>query len=113
MTLHYLFSLYFDMYLVLFSVAWAHTKLSLISFFIHDGSSIILFDYINISEMPLFRKFPEIRKFQIERKNFRKNEIMSLDKIIDQKGGGGEVWNKGKCVKIPLLKTKMAVNPIL
>ena len=39
------------------------------------------------TEMPLFRKFPEIRKFQIERKNFRKNEIMSLDKIIDQKGG--------------------------
>ena len=39
------------------------------------------------SEMPLFRKFPGIRKFQIERKNFRKNEIMSLDKIIDQKGG--------------------------
>ena len=32
------------------------------------------------SEMPLFRKFPEIRKFEIERKNFRKNETVSLDK---------------------------------
>ena len=31
-------------------------------------------------EMPLFRKFPEIRKFAIERKNFRKNETVSLDK---------------------------------
>ena len=31
-------------------------------------------------EMPLFRKFPEIRKFEIERKNFRKNETVSLDK---------------------------------
>ena len=37
--------------------------------------------------MPLFRKFPEIRKFQIERKNFRKNETVSLNRIIDQKGG--------------------------
>ena len=35
---------------------------------------------IVLSEMPLFRKFPEIRKFQIERKNFRKNETESLDK---------------------------------
>ena len=34
----------------------------------------------NITEMPLFRKFPEIRKFQIEIKNFRKNETVSLDK---------------------------------
>ena len=30
--------------------------------------------------MPLFRKFPEIGKFQIERKNFRINETVSLDK---------------------------------
>ena len=46
-------------------------------------------DKVN-SEMPLFRKFPEIRKFEIERKNFRKNETVSLDKkIIDQKGGKG------------------------
>ena len=30
--------------------------------------------------MPLFRKLPEIRKFQIERKNFRTNETVSLDK---------------------------------
>ena len=30
-----------------------------------------------IAEMPLFRKFPEIRKYQIERKNFRKNEMVS------------------------------------
>ena len=32
------------------------------------------------AEMPLFRKFPEIRKFEIERKNFRENETVSLDK---------------------------------
>ena len=30
--------------------------------------------------MPLFRKFPEIRKFQIKRRNFRKNKTVSLDK---------------------------------
>ena len=41
------------------------------------------------AEMPLCRKFPEIRKFEIERKNFRKNETVSVDKIIDQKGGKG------------------------
>ena len=41
-------------------------------------------------EMPLFRKLPEIRKFEIERKNFRKNETVSLEKkLIDQKGGKG------------------------
>ena len=48
--------------------------------------------------MPLFRKFPEIRKFQIERKNFRKNETVSLDKIIDQKGGK-RFWKKGNVSK--------------
>ena len=50
------------------------------------------------SEMPLFRKFPEIRKFQIERKNFRKNETVSLDNIIDQKGGK-RFWKKGNVSK--------------
>ena len=35
---------------------------------------------VHVTEMPLFRKFPEIRKFEIERKNFRKNETVSLDK---------------------------------
>ena len=64
------------------------------------------------AEMPLFRKFPEIRKFQIERKNFRKNETVSLDKIIDQKRGE-KVLEKGKCIKIHLLKSKMAIYSIL
>ena len=32
------------------------------------------------SLLPLFRKFSEIRKFQIERKNFRKNLAVCLDK---------------------------------
>ena len=50
------------------------------------------------SEMPLFRKFPEITKFQIERMNFRKNETVSLDKIIDQKGGK-RFWKKGNLSK--------------
>ena len=49
------------------------------------------------SEIPLFWKFREIRKFQIERKNFRKNETVSLDKM------GEKVWKKGKCIKNPLL----------
>ena len=31
-------------------------------------------------DMPLFRKLPEIMKFLIERKNFWKNETVSLDK---------------------------------
>ena len=40
--------------------------------------------------MPLFKTFSEIRKFQIEKKNFRKSETVSLDKkIIDQRGGKG------------------------
>ena len=45
-----------------------------------------------------------------DRKNFRKNEKVSQDKIIDQGGGGGggggEVWKKGNCIKISLPKTK-------
>ena len=53
---------------------------------------------VSVYEMPLFRKFPEIRKFQIERKNFRKNETVSLDKIIDQKGGK-RFWKKGNVSK--------------
>ena len=32
-------------------------------------------------------------------------------KIIDQKGGE-KVFKKGKCIKIPLLKTKMAIYSI-
>ena len=52
--------------------------------------------YPLISEMPLFRKFPEIRKFQIEGKNFRKNETVSLDENDWSKGG--KVWKKGKCI---------------
>ena len=63
-----------------------------------------------ISEMPLFRKFPEIRKFEIERKNFRKNETVSLEKKLLIKKGE-KVWKKGKCIKIPLLNTKMAIIP--
>ena len=44
--------------------------------------------------MPLLRKFPEIRKFQIERKNF-KNETVSLDKNNgSKKRGGGKVGKK-------------------
>ena len=45
--------------------------------------------------MPLFRKFPEIRKFQIEIKNFRKNETVSLDKNNWSKRGErfGEMEN--------------------
>ena len=50
-------------------------------------------------------------KFQIERKNFRKNETVSLDKNNDQKGGKG--LEKGKCIIIPLLQTKMAIYSIL
>ena len=59
--------------------------------------------------MPLFRKFPEIRKFEIERKNFRKNETVSLEKkrLIKK---GEKVWKIGKCIKIPLLNTKIAIT---
>ena len=40
-----------------------------------------------IPEMLLFRKFPEIRKFQIEIRTLGKNETVSLYiKMIDQKG---------------------------
>ena len=35
---------------------------------------------LNISELPHFRKIPEIKKFQIEIKNFRENETLSVDK---------------------------------
>ena len=41
---------------------------------------------MGLAEMPLFRKYPEIRKFleirkvQIKKKNFRKNETLSLDR---------------------------------
>ena len=61
---------------------------------------------VYITEMPLFRKFPEIRKFQIERKNFRKNETASVKiKIIDQKGGKrfGKI---GNCIKNSLIKNQ-------
>ena len=51
---------------------------------------------VSSPEMPLFRKFPEIRKFEIERKNFRKNEI----KIIDRKGGK-VLKNKENVSKFP------------
>ena len=47
-------------------------------------------------------------KFQM--KELQENEIMSLDKIIDQKRGE-KVWNKGKCVKIPLLKNENGSLP--
>ena len=50
----------------------------------------MLTSLVQCTEMPLFRKFPEIRTFEIERKNFRKNETVSLEKkMIDQKGGKG------------------------
>ena len=51
--------------------------------------------------MPLFRKFPEIRKFQIEIKNLkRKNETVSLDKNNRSKRGK-TVWKKGNVSKFP------------
>ena len=42
------------------------------------------------TEMPIFRKF------QIERKNSRKNETVSLDKNNIKKGGGGGSLKKKK-----------------
>ena len=42
--------------------------------------------YIVVETVPLFRKFPEIRKFQIERENFRKKLISDSYKTIKYKG---------------------------
>ena len=67
---------------------------------------------VHLSEMPLFRKFPEIRKFQIERKNFRKNESVSLDENNWSKRGE-KVFKKGKCIKIYLLKPNWQFIPYL
>ena len=44
-----------------------------------DKSVSHVHEQFTLTEMPLFRKFPEIRKFQLERKNFRKNETVLLD----------------------------------
>ena len=63
------------------------------------------------AEMPLFRKFPEIRKFQIERNSVRKNETVYQIRIIDQKEG--KRFGKKENIKIPLLKTEMAIYAIL
>ena len=64
------------------------------------------------SEVPLFRKFPEIRKFQIERKDLRKYKAVSLIKSNGSKRG--ERFRKKETVSIfPLLKTKMAIYSIL
>ena len=59
-----------------------------------------------------YRKFPEIRKFQIESKNFRKNETVSQDtQIIDQKGG--KVLEKREMYQNSLIKNQMAIYSIL
>ena len=52
-----------------------------------------------------FQEISWFRKFQIERKNFRKN------KTVCKKGE--MVWKKGNCIKHPLSKTKMAIHSIL
>ena len=57
-----------------------------------------------ITEMPLFRKFPEIRKFQIKRKNFRKMKV-SLDKN-DWSKRGERFGEKMKMYQYSLLKNQ-------
>ena len=50
--------------------------------------------------MPHFRKFPEISNFQIQRKNSRKNETVSLDKNNSSKRGK-RFGEKENVLKVP------------
>ena len=61
--------------------------------------------YWPITVREFSEKFPEIRKFQIERKNFRKNETVSLDKNNWSKRGK-RVWNKGNMYQNSLIKNQ-------
>ena len=62
--------------------------------------------------MPLFKEISWNQEVSNRKKKIQENETVSLDKNKWSKRGG-KVWKKGKCIKIPLLKSKMAIYPIL